>query len=232
MVHAEPDWLKTPVARHIWETRYRLAAGGARVESTIEECWQRVARTLAAVEPAQSGQREQQFLALLRGFRFLPGGRILAGAGSGQRVTLFNCFVMGQIRDDMDSIFDALREGALTMQAGGGVGYDFSTLRPAGSAAHASGRIASGPLAFMRVWDAMCATVLSTGARRGAMMASLRCDHPDIEAFIDAKREPGQLQHFNLSVQVSDAFMQAVEDDADWPLVFPAASLESADDAH
>lgn len=232
MVHAETDWLKTPVARHIWETRYCLADGGARVESTIEESWQRVARTLAAVEPVQSGQWEQQFLALLRGFRFLPGGRILAGAGSGQRVTLFNCFVMGQIRDDMDSIFDALREGALTMQAGGGIGYDFSTLRPAGSAAHASGRIASGPLAFMRVWDAMCATVLSTGARRGAMMASLRCDHPDFEAFIDAKREPGQLQHFNLSVQISDAFMQAVEDDADWPLVFPAASLASADDAH
>ncbi len=232
MVHPEPDWLNTPVARHVWETRYRLAAGTAREERSIEQSWQRVARALAAVESGQRGHREQQFLALLRGFRFLPGGRILAGAGSGQRVTLFNCFVMGLIRDDMDSIFDALREGALTMQAGGGIGYDFSTLRPAGSAARASGRIASGPVAFMRVWDAMCATVLSTGARRGAMMASLRCDHPDIEAFIDAKRMAGQLQHFNLSVQVSDAFMHAVENDADWPLLFPAVSLEPVDDTH
>ncbi|MGD2112431.1 MAG: adenosylcobalamin-dependent ribonucleoside-diphosphate reductase [Gammaproteobacteria bacterium] len=226
------DWLKNPVARHIWESRYRLVADGPAREDSIEQSWQRVARALAAVETARAGDREAEFLRLLRGFRFLPGGRILAGAGSGQRVTLFNCFVMGQIRDDMDSIFDALREGALTMQAGGGVGYDFSTLRPAGSAARATGRIASGPVAFMRVWDAMCATVLSTGARRGAMMASLRCDHPDIEAFIDAKREAGQLRHFNLSVQVTDAFMQAVEDDMEWPLLFPVDAMEAAGEVH
>jgi ribonucleoside-diphosphate reductase alpha chain len=231
MTHAETDWFEAPVSRHIWETRYRLATARPPAETGIEQSWQRVARALAAVEGSRSGHWEAQFLAQLRGFRFLPGGRILAGAGSGQRVTLFNCFVMGQIRDDMDSIFDALREGALTMQAGGGVGYDFSTLRPAGSAAHATGRIASGPVAFMRVWDAMCGTVLSTGARRGAMMASLRCDHPDIETFIDAKREAGQLRHFNLSVQVTDAFMQAVADDAQWPLLFPADSLETAADA-
>jgi len=231
MVHTETDWLKIPVARHIWQTRYCRTAANAPQEHSIEQSWQRVARALAAVEAVQSGHWEQRFLALLRGFRFLPGGRILAGAGSGHRVTLFNCFVMGLIRDDMDSIFDALREGALTMQAGGGVGYDFSTLRPAGSAARATGRVASGPVAFMRVWDAMCATVLSTGARRGAMMASLRCDHPDIEAFIDAKRAAGELLHFNLSIQVTDAFMQAVESGADWPLLFPAASLEPADDA-
>lgn len=231
MTPTETDWLQIPVSRHIWESRYRLAGEGAHAEHSIEQTWRRVARTLAAVEGAAAGHREARFLELLRGFRFLPGGRILAGAGSGQRVTLFNCFVMGLIHDDMDSIFDALREGALTMQAGGGVGYDFSTLRPAGSAAHATGRIASGPVAFMRVWDAMCGTVLSTGARRGAMMASLRCDHPDIETFIDAKREPGQLTHFNLSVQVTDAFMQAVADDADWPLLFPDGALEGPGDA-
>lgn len=228
MTANETDWLQIPVSRHIWETRYRLTGEGTQAEQSIGQSWRRVARTLAAVEGAAAGHWETRFLELLRGFRFLPGGRILAGAGSGQRVTLFNCFVMGLIHDDMDSIFDALREGALTMQAGGGVGYDFSTLRPAGSVAHATGRIASGPVAFMRVWDAMCGTVLSTGARRGAMMASLRCDHPDIETFIDAKREAGQLTHFNLSVQVTDAFMQAVAADADWPLLFPDAALEGA----
>ncbi len=136
-------------------------------------------------------------------------------------MTLFNCFVMGEIADDLTSIFEALKEGALTMQQGGGVGYDFSTLRPAGTVAATTGSIASGPVSFMRIWDAMCATMLSTGARRGAMMATLRCDHPDIETFVDAKRDPAVLRHFNLSVLVSDAFMAAVAEDRDWPLVFP-----------
>ncbi|MBW8329931.1 MAG: adenosylcobalamin-dependent ribonucleoside-diphosphate reductase, partial [Thiobacillus sp.] len=140
---------------------------------------------------------------------------------AGHRVTLFNCFVMGEIADDLEHIFEALKEGALTMQQGGGVGYDFSTLRPAGTVATATGSIASGPVSFMQIWDAMCATMLSTGARRGAMMATLRCDHPDIETFVDAKRDPAVLRHFNLSVLVSDAFMAAVADDRDWLLVFP-----------
>jgi len=144
-------------------------------------------------------------------------------------VTLFNCFVMGEIADDLVSIFEALKEGALTMQQGGGVGYDFSTLRPAGMTAQTTGSIASGPVSFMRIWDAMCATMLSTGARRGAMMATLRCDHPDIEIFVDAKRDPAVLRHFNLSVLVSDAFMAAVADDRDWPLVFPVHEGEPAD---
>ena len=129
----------------------------------------------------------------------------------------------------MDGIFTALKEGALTMQQGGGVGYDFSSLRPYGSHAWSIGGIASGPVSFMRIWDSMCATLLSTGARRGAMMATLRCDHPDILAFIDAKRDPRELRHFNLSVLVSDAFMQAVDDNADWALVFPASQLEDAE---
>ena len=163
----------------------------------------------------------ERFASLLADFRFLPGGRILAGAGTGHRVTLFNCFVMGEIADDLEHIFEALKEGALTMQHGGGVGYDFSTLRPAGTVAAATGSIASGPVSFMHIWDAMCATLLSTGARRGAMMATLRCDHPDIETFVDAKRDPAALRHFNLSVQVSDAFMDAVAADRDWPLAFP-----------
>ena len=128
---------------------------------------------------------------------------------------------MGLLQEDMESIFDALKEAALTMQAGGGVGYDFSTIRPKGFVAQSTGRIASGPVSFMHIWDAMCSTMLSTGSRRGAMMGSLRCDHPDIELFINAKRQAGHLNHFNLSVQVTDAFMQAVESGLDWPLVFP-----------
>ena len=201
--------------------------GGQALEAGIEETWQRVARTAALVEPAEQDDWEARFVEVLGGFRFLPGGRILAGAGIDRRITLFNCFVMGLIKDDMESIFEALKEGALTMQAGGGVGYDFSTLRPGSCVTRTTGRIASGPVSFMHIWDAMCATVLSTGARRGAMIASLRCDHPDIETFIEAKRRPGQLRHFNLSVQVTDAFMKAVEADKDWPLVFPDASLEA-----
>ena len=226
MTTAAKSWLATPIARHVWETRYRCLMGCKAPEAGIEDSWQRIARTAAAVETAERQVWEARFFGILRGFGFLPGGRILAGAGTERRVTLFNCFVMGLIEDDMESIFEALKEGALTMQAGGGVGYDFSTLRPAGSVARSSGRIASGPVSFMHIWDAMCATLLSTGARRGAMIASLRCDHPDIESFIEAKRRPGKLRHFNLSVQVSDAFMQAVESGADWPLLFPAESLD------
>lgn len=220
------SFLDIPIAQHIWETRYRLYVDGVAQDRNIEDSWRRVASTLASVEGHNAASWEQRFYGILEDFRFLPGGRILAGAGSDRRVTLLNCFVMGVIEDRMESIFDNLKEGALTMQAGGGTGYDFSNLRPRDSVARASGRIASGPVSFMRIWDAMCATVMSTGARRGAMLASLRCDHPDIEDFIDAKRTPGELQHFNLSVQVTDAFMEAVAQDTHWPLVFPDHSLD------
>ena len=210
------------LSRDIWESKYRFTDGG---EADIAGTWRRVAHSLAAVEGDAAAQWEARFTALMQGFRFLPGGRILAGAGTGQAVTLFNCFVMGVIGDSLDAIFDALKEGALTMQQGGGIGVDFSTLRPYGSAARSHGAVASGPVSFMALWDSMCATLLSTGNRRGAMMATLRCDHPDIERFIEAKRDPGRLRNFNLSVLVSDDFMRAVESGADWPLVFPAASL-------
>jgi len=134
---------------------------------------------------------------------------------------------MGRIDDSIPGIFRALQEGAVTMQQGGGIGIDFSTLRPRGTQAKGPGSIASGPVSFMQVWDAMCGTILSTGARRGAMMATLRCDHPDIEEFVAAKQQAGRLRRFNLSVQVTDAFMAAVRSDADWPLVFPAATFEA-----
>lgn len=213
----------TEISRHIWENKYRFRREDGRGDTCIEDSWRRVARALAGVEPHDREAWEDRFYSALEDFRFLPGGRILAGAGTGHRVTLFNCFVMGRIEDSMDGIFEALKEGALTMQQGGGVGYDFSTLRPAGAPAQSVGVTASGPVSFMHIWDAMCATILSTGARRGAMMATLRCDHPDILDFVRAKRDPARLRHFNLSVLVTDAFMQAVKDDADWPLVFPPA---------
>jgi ribonucleoside-diphosphate reductase alpha chain len=222
MLTVMPDAeLRTPISCHVWETKYRFRGDGRGADDTIEDTWRRIARALASVE--QSPHWEAEFYGALNGFQFLPGGRIQAGAGTGRRVTLFNCFVMGTIEDSIDGIFDGLKEGALTMQQGGGVGYDFSTLRPQGTPAKAVGGVASGPVSFMRIWDAMCGTLLSTGARRGAMMATLRCDHPDIATFIEAKQTPGQLRNFNLSVLVTDDFMHAVKGNAQWALVFPEA---------
>jgi ribonucleoside-diphosphate reductase alpha chain len=209
-----------PISRQIWDAKYRLkTADGAPVDLTIEDSWRRVARALAKVERDPS-QWEQAFYEALQDFRFLPAGRILSGAGADRRVTLFNCFVMGDIGDDLGSIFDHLREAALTMQQGGGIGYDFSTLRPRGAPVRGVGADASGPLSFMDVWDAMCRTIMSAGARRGAMMATMRCDHPDIEDFIAAKRQAGRLRNFNLSVLATDPFMAAVDADGDWQLTF------------
>ena len=217
--------LATDISRHVWETKYRYAHGQRR-EHTITDSWHRIACALAAVEPDEREAWETHFFDVLQDFKFLPGGRIQAGAGTTRNVTLFNCFVMGTLEDSIPGIFGALEEGAVTMQQGGGIGYDFSTLRPRGTRARAAGNIASGPISFMQVWDAMCGTILSTGARRGAMMATLRCDHPDIEEFVAAKQQAGQLRRFNLSVQVTDAFMTAVRGDSEWPLVFPAAAFD------
>lgn len=216
---APPDAL-TPIATFIWEQKYRLRqADGTPVDREIVDTWRRVANALAQPE-ADPALWAERFMAAMTDFRFIPAGRIIAGAGSGRRVTLFNCFVMGGIEDDLGDIFANLREAALTMQQGGGIGYDFSTLRPKGALVRGVGADASGPLSFMDVWDAMCRTIMSAGSRRGAMMATLRCDHPDIEAFIDAKREPGRLRSFNLSVLITDPFMAAVEADLDWDLGF------------
>ncbi len=208
------------LAKAVWEAKYRQPG-----ENSLADSRRRVARALAAVEGRDCETWTERFDTLLQDGRFLPGGRILAGAGTARHVTLFNCFVMGLIEDSMDGIFQALKEGALTMQQGGGVGYDFSTLRPAGTRTRSAAGIATGPVSFMKIWDAMCGTVLSQGARRGAMMACLRCDHPDIETFIDAKREAGALSCFNLSVLVSEEFLQAVDEDAEWPLAFPADAI-------
>jgi ribonucleoside-diphosphate reductase alpha chain len=217
----------TPIAQQIWDMKYRLKAGdGTPVDKTIEDTWRRVANALAAPEKDPTAWSEK-FYDALSDFKVLPAGRIIAGAGTGRRVTLFNCFVMNTIEDDMGTIFDNLREAALTMQQGGGIGYDFSTLRPKGALVKGVGADASGPLSFMDVWDAMCRTIMSAGHRRGAMMAALRCDHPDIEAFIEAKHEAGRLRMFNLSVLVTDAFMDAVKNDAPWDLTFDGTIFDS-----
>lgn len=212
----------TDISRQIWDMKYRLkAADGTPLESDVAASWLRVAQAAAAAEaPGLRGHWADTFAEALAGHRFLPAGRILAGAGTGRSVTLFNCFVMGRIEDSMDGIFSHLREAALTLQQGGGIGYDFSSLRPHGAPVAGVGADASGPVSFMDVWDAMCRTIMSAGSRRGAMMATLACDHPDIEKFIDAKQTSGRLSMFNLSVLVSDAFMAAVKTDAPWDLVF------------
>ncbi len=216
------DMIADPIAREIWDMKYRLKQpDGEAVDQTIEDTWRRVATAIAQAEaPDARTKWAEDFYDLLAGYRFLPAGRILSGAGSGRSVTLFNCYVMGTLDDSMAGIFEGLKEAALTMQQGGGIGHDFSTLRPKGAPVKGVGADASGPLSFMDVWDSMCRTIMSAGSRRGAMMGTLACDHPDIEAFIAAKRDPDRLRMFNLSVLVTDAFMEAVKADAPWPLVF------------
>ncbi|RMD48544.1 MAG: adenosylcobalamin-dependent ribonucleoside-diphosphate reductase [Alphaproteobacteria bacterium] len=209
-----------PIAEQIWDLKYRFKdAEGRPIDRSVEDSWRRVARALAAPEKDPE-HWEERFYGALEDFRFLPAGRILAGAGTGRSVTLFNCFVMGTIPDSLEGIFEALKEGALTMQQGGGIGFDFSTIRPRGAPVAGVGADASGPLSFMDVWDAMCRTIMSAGSRRGAMMGCMRCDHPDIEDFITAKQDARRLRNFNLSVLVTDPFMEAVEADAPWDLVF------------
>ncbi len=210
-----------PLAAEIWAEKYRFAPDGGGGDATVEDSWRRVADAIAMAEPVESRDLwRERFLSALADFQFLPAGRIFAGAGTARAVTLFNCFVMGTLPDDLSGIFEHLREAAVTLQQGGGVGMDFSTLRPAGAPVRGVGADASGPLSFMDVWDSMCRTILSAGQRRGAMMGCLRIDHPDIEAFIDAKRDPARLRNFNLSVLVTDPFLEALAADAEWPLMF------------
>jgi ribonucleoside-diphosphate reductase alpha chain len=210
------------ISQEIWDMKYRLkAADGTARERALADTWARVARAAAKAEAKATRQLwAERFAAAMADFAFLPAGRILAGAGTRRSVTLFNCFVLGRIDDDLSAIFENVKEAALTMQQGGGIGHDFSTLRPRGALVKSIGADASGPVSFMEVWDAMCRTIMSAGARRGAMMATLRCDHPDIEAFIEAKADPHRLRNFNLSVLVTDAFIKAVREDAAWDLVF------------
>jgi ribonucleoside-diphosphate reductase alpha chain len=209
-----------PIAEQIWDMKYRFKeADGTPLDLSVEDTWRRIARALAEVEQDPK-HWEDQFYTALEDFKYLPAGRITAGAGTARAVTLFNCFVMGTIPDSMGGIFEMLKEAALTMQQGGGIGYDFSTIRPKGAGVKGVAADASGPLSFMDVWDAMCRTIMSAGSRRGAMMATMRCDHPDINDFITAKSDAARLRMFNLSVLITDDFMEAVKADGPWDLVF------------
>jgi ribonucleoside-diphosphate reductase alpha chain len=209
------------LAEEIWTRKYRYAPADGTGDDSFAATAARVAAALVETEPPHlRAEWRDRFHDAIADLRFIPAGRVLAGAGTGRQVTLFNCFVMGTVPDSLDGIFAHLREAAVTMQQGGGVGMDFSTIRPAGSPVKGVAADASGPLSFMDCWDAMCRTVESAGQRRGAMMGCLRIDHPDIEAFIDSKRDGERFRNFNISVLVTDGFMAALGADADWPLVF------------
>ncbi len=209
-----------PIVETIWKEKYRLVqVDGSSLESSPADSLRRVAAAVFASD-LRRGEFEPLVAEAMIRQEWCPGGRIQAGAGSGRRVTLINCFVNQVLDDSMAGIMAANTRAALTMQQGGGIGTDFSTLRPKGAVVAGVASVASGPLSFMEIWQAMCGTIMSGGSRRGAMMATLDDDHPDLPDFIVAKREKGKLTNFNLSVLISDAFMRAVEADGDWDLGF------------
>lgn len=212
---------RTPIAEQMWDMKYRLKEyDGTPIDLTVQDTWVRIADHLASAED-EPEVWSPRFYEALESFKFIPAGRINAGAGTGDRnVTLFNCFVMDTIPDSLKGIYDGLKDAVVTMQQGGGIGYDFSTLRPKGAEVKGVASDSSGPLSFMDVWDSSCRTIMSAGTRRGAMMATMRCDHPDVEAFIQAKRDPLRLRMFNMSVLITDKFMSAVKNDEDFDLVF------------
>jgi len=202
------------LTRDIWSTKYRHSTDETSVDATLT----RVGNAITEGEPQEFQDLTRKALHLRL---WMPGGRIIAGAGTGNRVTLMNCYVNRQIRDSLDDIMQANSDAALTQQQGGGIGTHFGTIRPRGAKLRRTGAVASGPLPFMDMWDSMCATIKSAGGRRGAMMATINDTHPDLPSFIDAKHTKGRLTNFNVSVLVSDAFMAAVHDDEDWALYFP-----------
>ena len=212
---------KYDISAEIWSKKYRYnGCGDAPKDNTPDDSFRRVARAIASNEK-EPAKWEEKFYSIMSGYRFLPGGRIIANAGTKRsEVTMFNCFVMNRIPDSIDGIFETVKESALTQKQGGGVGFDFSTIRPAGTNIKGCEANASGPLSFMQVLDSTCRTIMSAGQRRGAQMGVMRCDHPDIESFITAKRKNAALQMFNLSVGITSKFVEAVKADAPWDLVF------------
>ncbi len=217
----------------IWSQKYRLTSkDGTPIDDSVDTTWQRVARALADVELAE--QREhwhERFLWALRNGA-IPAGRIISNAGAQDykpATSTINCTVSGSITDSMDDILGKVHEAGLTLKAGCGIGYEFSTLRPRGSFVSGAGAHTSGPLSFMDIFDKMCFTVSSAGGRRGAQMGTFDVGHPDVREFIRAKREDGRLRQFNLSLLITDEFMQAVEADGEWPLIFPVHAKEAAE---
>ncbi|SFK89746.1 adenosylcobalamin-dependent ribonucleoside-diphosphate reductase [Rhodanobacter glycinis] len=226
---AQPDVAEIPLqpaSQDIWDKKYRLRTkSGEPVDADVDGTWQRVARALADVEatPELRTHWNERFLWALR-HGAIPAGRITSNAGAlahKPATSTINCTVSGTIRDSMDNILEKVHEAGLTLKAGCGIGYEFSTLRPRGAYVSGAGAYTSGPLSFMDIYDKMCFTVSSAGGRRGAQMGTFDVSHPDVKEFIKAKREDGRLRQFNLSLLVTDGFMQAVEHDQDWPLVFP-----------
>lgn len=208
------------ISHQIWKDKYQFRIGERPVDQTIYDTWRRVADGLATAEaPNNQAAWSAQFYAAMDDFKLIPGGRILAGCRTGRDVTLCNTFVMSTIPDSLSGLMDTVKDAALTMKMGGGIGFDFSTLRPKGARVNGIGCPAAGPLPGMDICDAVCKMVVS-GMGRGAMMATLRCDHPDIEAFITAKSDPARMRNFNLSVLITDRFMDAVRDDAPWDLMW------------
>ncbi len=214
----------------IWDKKYRLCAkDGTPIDQTMDDTYKRVARALADVEKEEIREHwyEQFLWALRRGA--IPAGRVTSNAGAQEHkpaTSTINCTVSGTIRDSMDDILGKVHEAGLTLKAGCGIGYEFSTLRPRGAYVSGAGAYTSGPLSFMDIYDKMCFTVSSAGGRRGAQMGTFDVGHPDAMEFIRAKREAGRLRQFNLSLLVTDEFMRAVREDRDWQLAFPVRAAE------
>ena len=223
-----------PASLDIWDKKYRLKTKqGVALDADIDGTYQRVAKALAEAEPTVELQQywmERFTWALRRGA--IPAGRITSNAGALEHkpaTSTINCTVSGTIEDSMDGILDKVHEAGLTLKAGCGIGYEFSTLRPRGAFVAGAGAYTSGPMSFMDIYDKMCFTVSSAGGRRGAQMGTFDVSHPDVKDFIRAKREDGRLRQFNLSLLITDGFMDAVNNDQDWPLVFPINIKEQGD---
>ena len=223
-----------PASLDIWDAKYRLAAkDGEKIDETIDDTYKRVAKALASVE-VESKQEHfyNEFLWALRSGA-IPAGRIMSNAGALEHkpaTSTINCTVSGTVGDSMDNILNKVHEAGLTLKAGCGIGYEFSTLRPKGAYVTGAGAYTSGPLSFMDIYDKMCFTVSSAGGRRGAQMGTFDVGHPDVMEFIRAKREDGRLRQFNLSLLITDEFMQAVIKEDDWKLAFPVTQKEVEQD--
>lgn len=211
------------ISEDIWSRKYRYMGSeeeGIPADENIEATMKRVAKAVASSE-SKKVFYQKKFEEILCNLEFIPGGRIIANAGTKRsEVTMFNCYVMNKIKDSIEGIFDTVKDSAMTQKQGGGVGFDFSTIRPKGCNIRGCEAQSSGPISFMQVLDSTCRTIMSAGQRRGAQMGVMRCDHPDIEEFIAAKRNNSQLQMFNLSVAITEDFIKAVQNDADWDLKF------------
>ncbi len=237
-VHLDADTVADiefqPASLDIWDAKYRLIAkDGTRLDETIDDTYKRVAKALANVEP--ESKREHYFNEFLWALRSgaIPAGRIMSNAGALEHkpaTSTINCTVSGTVGDSMDNILNKVHEAGLTLKAGCGIGYEFSTLRPRGAYVTGAGAYTSGPLSFMDIYDKMCFTVSSAGGRRGAQMGTFDIGHPDVMDFIRAKREDGRLRQFNLSLLITDEFMQAVINDDDWKLAFPVTQKEVEQD--